>query len=135
MSKAFLSILISVGLSLGMYVVYVKSISGGKPGATPMAAVSGTSVKMQLLNIAQAEKTYYVQNNSYATMDQLISSGWFTPKNPDPTGYTYTIAVAAADPTPAGFTITATHPPAPNGSTADYPSMSINQDMKVSGDD
>lgn len=114
-----------------MYVMYVKTISGGKPGATPMGVISTTGVKMQLLNIAQAEKTYYVQNNGYATMDQLVSSGWFTPKNPDPNGYSYSIAVASA---PDGFTITATHPPGPNGTNVDYPTMSIDQSMQVSGD-
>lgn len=127
-----LGILMSVGLSMGMYVMYIKTISGGKPGATPMTVVSSTTVKMELLNMAQAEKTYYVQNSSYATMGQLTSSGWFTPKNPDPTGYDYSIAVASA---PDGFTITATHPLAANGSPNAYPTLSIDQSMKVSGDE
>lgn len=130
--KIFLSLLIAVGLSLGMYVMYVKTISGGKAGASPMQAVSSTTVKMQLLNIANAEKTYYVQNSSYATLEELKTSGWFTPKDPDPTGYNYDIAVAKD---PDGFVITATHLPGATGNAADYPTMSIDQNMKVSGDE
>ncbi len=115
-----------------MYVFYMKSLSGGKAGATPVAVVSSTTVKMQLLSIAQAEKTYYVQNSGYASMDQLTTSGWFTPKTPDPTGYSYDISVAKD---PDSFTIKATHPPGPNGTNADFPTMSIDQTMKVSGED
>jgi hypothetical protein len=131
MAKTVLSILFTMGIILGVYAMYLKSLSGNKPGATPVAIESDTRVKMQLLNMAQAERTYFAQNSSYATMDQLVSSGWFTPRNPDPSGYSYDVSVATA---PEGFTITATHPPGPNGTNADYPSMSINQDMQISGD-
>ena len=55
---------------------------------------------MQLLQIAQAERTYYAQNNSYATIDQLASSGSLTLRSPDPDGYSY-----SADAAPGGFTV------------------------------
>ena len=129
--RVILGMIIAVGLSMGMYVMYMKSFSGGKAGASPMAAVSTTTVKMQLLNIASAEKTYYSQNNEYASMEELTTSGWFTPKNPDPTGYNYAIAVAKD---PAGFIVTASHQPGATGNAADYPTMSIDQSMKVTGD-
>jgi len=130
--RVILGIIIAVGLSMGMYSVYLKSFSGGKAGASPMSVVSTTTVKMQLLNIASAEKTYYSQNNEYATMEELTTSGWFTPKDPDPTGYSYDIAVAKD---PAGFVVTASHLPGTNGNATDYPTLSIDQSMKVSGGD
>jgi len=130
--RVILGLIIAVGLSMGMYTMYLKSFSGGKPGTTPLSAVSTTTVKMQLLNIAGAEKTYYSQNNEYATMEELTTAGWYTPKDPDPTGYNYDIAV---EKDPAAFTVTATHLPGGKGNAADYPTMSIDQSMKVSGDD
>jgi Tfp pilus assembly protein PilE len=127
---SIIGIVVTLALGMGLYVMYMRGLPGGKPGATPVSLESSTSARMQLLNIAQAERTYYTQNSSYATMDELQTSGWFTPKNPDPSGYTYDISVAKD---PDGFTITATHPPGPNGTNADYPTFSIDQSMTVSG--
>jgi hypothetical protein len=127
--RIIISLLFTVAIGMGVYVMYMKS---SVPGGTPMTAVSTTTVKMQLLEIAQAERTYYVQNNSYATLDQLSSSGWLTMKTPDPTGYTYTV-----DATADGFTATARHPGAQgkDSDPKDFPPMSIDQTMKVGGVD
>jgi Tfp pilus assembly protein PilE len=127
--RIIISLLLTVAIGMGTYVMYMKTAVSGT-GGTPMSAVSTTTVKMQLLQIAQAERTYYVQNNSYATLDQLSSSGWLTMKTPDPTGYTYTV-----DATADGFTATARHPGAQgkDSDPKDFPPMSIDQTMKVGG--
>jgi len=126
----FVSILITLGLGLGIYVMYIRTAGGNMPGGNPTSAISTTSVKMQLLSMANAERTNYVQNNPYASIDELKSSGSFTPREPDPDGYSYDVTVAKD---PDSFTITASHPPAPNGSTANFPSFSIDQSMTVAG--
>jgi hypothetical protein len=127
--RILISILLTLAIGMGTYVMYMKSSVSGS-GGTPMSAISTTTVKMQLVQIAQAERTYYVQNSGYATLDQLSSSGWLTLKTPDPTGYTYTVDTAAD-----GFTATASHPGAAgkDSDPKDYPTMSIDQTMKVQG--
>jgi hypothetical protein len=122
-------LLLTVGIGAGTYVMYLKSATPGG-AASPMQAISTTTVKMQLLNIAQSEKTYYVQNSSYATIEQLSSSGWLTLKDPDPTGYHYSVAVTTA---PDGFTVTAQHDESKGGLPNDYPTMTIDETMKVQG--
>ena len=71
--RVILSLVITVAIGMGVYAMYLKS-TVSSTGGHPVSAISTTSVKMQLLQIAQAERTYYVQNNSYATIDQLASS-------------------------------------------------------------
>ena len=120
-----LSLLLTVAIGAGTYVMYMKSSVSGA-GGSPMAAISLTTVKMQLVQVAEAEKTYNVQNSSYATIEQLASSGWLKLKDPDPTNYDYTVEV-----TPDGFTATAHHQEVKGGETKDYPTMSIDQSGKV----
>lgn len=125
--RVLLSILITVAIGMGTYVMFLKS-SVSSAGGSPVSTISTTSVKMELVQIAQAEKTYYAQNSSYATIDQLSSSGWLTLKTPDPTGYTYSV-----DATADGFMATARHEDAKGGESKDYPTMSIDQTGKVQG--
>jgi len=125
--RILLSILLTVAIGMGTYVLYMKSTMAST-GGTPVQVISTTTVKMQLLNIAQAEKAYYVQNSAYGTIADLSSSGWLTLKTPDPTGYAY-----AAEVTPDGFRVTAHHGDASSATSKDYPAMSIDQNMKVEG--
>ena len=122
--RVILSLVITVAIGMGVYAMYLKS-TVSSTGGHPVSAISTTSVKMQLLQIAQAERTYYVQNNSYATIDQLASSGSLTMRSPDPDGYSY-----SADAEPSGFTVTARHVGA-GGASGDYPTMTIDQTMTV----
>ena len=48
-------------------------------------AISTTGVEMDLNGIAQAERMYFAQNGSYATLDQLASSGTSTSRAPNAT--------------------------------------------------
>ncbi len=125
--RVLLSILITVAIGMGTYALYMKSTIAST-GGTPVQVISTTTVKMQLLNIAQAEKAYFLQNNAYGTIADLSSSGWLTLKTPDPTGYGYT-----AETTPDGFRVTAQHGDAGSATSKNYPTMSIDQNMKVEG--
>ena len=44
-------------------------------GQVVTQAISTTGVEMDLNAIAQAERQYFAQNGSYASLDQLVSSG------------------------------------------------------------
>jgi hypothetical protein len=84
---------------------------------------------MDLNAIAQAERTYFAQNGSYADLDQLTSSGALTMARSGRDGYTYSIATAGN-----GFTVTARHAesPAINGAAPlHYPALSIDQSMQI----
>ena len=74
----FLSLVLSVGIGLGVYYMYLRQATptGGNQVATQ--AISTTGVEMDLNAIAQAERGYYAQNGSYGTLDQLTSSGAMT---------------------------------------------------------
>lgn len=126
--RVLLSILITVAVGMGMYVMFMKG-SVSSAGGSPMSAISTSTVKMQLVQIAEAEKAYNVENNSYGTIEQLSSGGWLTLKTPDPTHYTY-----SADPSPEGFRVMARHDDAKGGKSKDYPTMSIDQTGKVQGE-
>lgn len=81
--------MVSLALATGMYIVFIKKTSGAN--GSPKTMISTTTVQMQVLNIAQAERIYYVSNNTYGTLDDLASSDTFKLKDPDPSGYVYSV--------------------------------------------
>ena len=64
--------------------------SGAEAGA-PTRTVDVVGVKNDLLAIAQAERTYQAQHGSYASMDELVSSGAMALSKPGREGYTYNV--------------------------------------------
>jgi type IV minor pilin ComP (DNA uptake receptor) len=122
--RIVVSLLLTVAIGMGVYALYLKS-TVSSTGGHPVSAISTTHVKMQLLQIAQAERAYSAQNGSYATIDQLASSGSLTLATPDPDGYSYSVDASAG-----GFTATARHT---GGESGDAPTMTIDQTMAVEG--
>ncbi len=120
--RAIISLVVTLGLAMFMYVIYLRT-AAPTPGSTPQQVISTTAVEMKLMNVAQAERTYFVQNYSYATLDQLSSSGTYSLPLPDRDGYDY-----AVDTSSSGFTVTATHPAVTGLS---FPTLSIDQSMQV----
>jgi len=125
--RILLSVLMTAAIALGAYALYMKS-TVVSTGGSPVQAISTTSVKMQLLAIAQAERTYYVQNNAYGTIADLSSSGALTVKTPDPNGYAYTAEI-----TSDGFRVTAHRSDANSATSQGYPTMTVDQSMKIEG--
>ena len=124
--RVLISILISVMACAGMYVMYMHS-SGLHSGGSAFGAIADSTVKVQLVNIAEAERDYYALNNSYASMDELKKTGALKFKDPDPTGYAYTVQTSSS-----GFIATGKHIDAKGGKpSADYPTLSIDESMKV----
>jgi hypothetical protein len=132
--KSMIATLVVALISVGAYFYFLKQAAPA-PGTTVMQAASTTGVQMDLMAIAQAERAYDAQNGSYASLDQLNSSGALVTQKSGRDGYTYSVAI-----NPGGFTATATYtapppPPAamgqPTAVPLHYPNMWIDQNMEI----
>lgn len=86
---------------LGYWLYASKMQSKGAPG-TPAQVISTVGVQNDLLSIAQAERIYWAGHGSYASLDELYSSGTLAAKKSGRAGYTY-----SAETSSDGFTVTA----------------------------
>jgi hypothetical protein len=130
--RSMVSILVVALIALGGYAFYLKNSTpvAGK-GQIVTQAISTTGVEMDLNNIAQAERMYFAQNGSYASLDRLASSGTMNIAGTGRDGYTYTV-----DSSSTGFLVTASHPDIPAGviqgsAAIHYPTVTVDQSMQV----
>ncbi|HXW62645.1 MAG TPA: hypothetical protein VEJ45_08605 [Candidatus Acidoferrales bacterium] len=72
-----------------MYKYYFSQNQQAAPIAHPQQIIDVTGVKNDLLGMAQAERIYQTEHNSYGSLDDLVSSGAMTMKKPGRGGYTY----------------------------------------------
>src|SRR6266704_474186 len=111
-----------VGLLAGaalLFVVYhfsLKRMPATDEGTAPTQAISLTGVRMDLLQIAQAERAYIATNGHCASLDELISSNSLSMTRTERDGYSYAVECSGG-----GFTATARHAPASAGSPVRYP--------------
>ena len=121
----FIAVLLALAAAgLGAY-FYFKQMPTTDPGTAPTQAIDLTGVRMDLLQIAQAERTYIAMNSSCATMDELLSSHSLSMQKPEREGYTYSISCSGAD-----FTATARHAAAPANSPIRYPNFASDQSLQ-----
>jgi hypothetical protein len=123
--KIFVSLLVTASFLFGVYILYLKRIPTVAEGTVATQAVSLTGVKMDLLQIAKAERTSIGVDGHCMTMDELLASGSMSLSRPERDGYSYTVECSGND-----FTVTARHAPAPAGSGLRYPNMMIDQTMQ-----
>lgn len=101
----------------------MQSLPKEEGGGTPVSAISTTGVKNDLIAIAQAERSYFAEHGSYASLSELTSSGAMTMTRSGRDGYTYSVDTQAG-----GFTVTARYSgpltPPPSG-------FMIDQSMEV----
>ena len=126
--RALLSLLVVAAVGFAIYEYSLKKMPTADEGTAPTQAINLTGVRMDLLQIAQAERTYAAMNSHCATMDELISSRSLNMQRPEREGYTYSVTCSGSD---ADFTVTARHSPAPEGSPIRYPTLAIDQRMEV----
>jgi hypothetical protein len=69
-----------------MFFTQMQSASGG---SAPAQSISSTGAKNDLIAIAQAERLYQAEHGSYATLDQLSSTGSMNMSKSGREGYTY----------------------------------------------
>jgi hypothetical protein len=106
--KIFVSLLVTTGFLFGIYILYLKRIPTVAEGTVATQAISLTGVKMDLLQIAKAERNSIGVDGHCMNMEELLASG------------------SSND-----FTVTARHAPAPPGSGFRYPNMMIDQSMQA----
>ena len=119
-------VLVAAIILFGVYQFYLKKLPVTDQGTAPTQAISLTGVRMDLLKIAQAERTYITTNGQCATLDELVSSNSLSMARPERDGYSYSIQCSGSD-----FTVSAQHAPAPPGSTIRYPNLATDQTMEV----
>ena len=126
--RAFALILVAAAIMGGIYFYYIKKMPTTDPGTAPTQAISLTGVRMDITQIAQAERTYVATNGHCVNLDELSSSGLVNLARTERDGYTYEIRCGSG----TAFVVTARHAPAAPDSPIRYPTLRINQNMQVS---
>ena len=125
--RALALLLVVAAIVGGIYFYSIKKMPTTDAGTAPTQAISLTGVRMDLAQIAQAERTYIASNGHCVALDELSSSGAVNFARTERQGYTYEIRCADG----SDFAVTAQHAPAPADSPVRYPILTIDQNMQV----
>jgi hypothetical protein len=120
---SLLSMVIVLAVGYWFYASNLKTSGPTAAAGAPAQVISTVGVKSDLLSIAQAERMYQASHGSYASLDELYSTGALTVKKSGRDGYTYSAQTSAE-----GFTITAT---CRTQTSTSCPSFSIDQTMQI----
>jgi len=125
--RALALLLVVAAIVGGIYFYSVKKMPTTDAGTAPTQAISLTGVRMDLTQIAQAERTYIASNGHCVALDELSSSGTVNFARTERHGYTYEVRCGDG----GDFAVTAHHAPAPPDSPIRYPILTIDQNMQV----
>ncbi len=121
-AAGFLGIVLALGVALYLYNAQLASTVA--PGAaSPQEQIDVTSIRMALLEIAQAERNYSAAHGAYGTFEQLRADG-APALGTDRRGYTFQLELNGSQ----GFTATAT--PA-DANRQGWPTLSIDAGMQI----
>jgi len=122
--RALVGLLVVLVIGYFIYRGFItQTLPKEEGGSTPVSSISVTGVKNDLIAIAQAERAYFAEHGSYASMGDLTSSGAMTMTRPGRDGYTYSVVTQ-----PGAFTVTARY----SGPMTPKPSsFTIDQSMEV----
>lgn len=123
--RALASILVVAAILFGVYEYYLRKMPVSDEGTASTQAINLTGVRADLLQIAQAERSYIALNSHCGAFDELISSTALPMTKPERDGYSYSIECSGTD-----FTVFAHHAAAPAGSPIRYPNLAIDQNMQ-----
>jgi competence protein ComGC len=105
------------------YKLYFSKLQSQETG-TPAQTITIVGVKNDLLAIAQSERAYQAEHGSYASLDELKSSGAMTMVKPGRDGYTYNVETSST-----GFRVVAHCPAATSPGCSNW---MVDQSMEVS---
>lgn len=124
--RSLVGVLVGAALLFVVYHFYLKRMPVTDEGTAPTQAISLTGVRMDLLQIADAEHGYIATNGHCASLDELISSNSLAMERTERDGYSYTLECSGGN-----FTATARHLSAPAGSPIRYPNLAIDATMQI----
>lgn len=104
MGRAFGLIATMIVMAVGMYIysIQLKGVSTPSAGDGSAGTANIVGVKNDLIGIANAERAYFVSQQKYASLDELIAGNYITIQRQRPP-YAYDVDI-----TPSGFHVTAT---------------------------
>lgn len=122
-AAGFLGVVLALGTAL--YIYNAQLTRGGSTSATsPQEQIDVTGIRMALLEIAQAERTYVAAHGTYGTLEQLRAEG-APALGADRRGYTFQLELNGSQ----SFRATA----APTDTNkATWPTLSVDASMQVS---
>jgi hypothetical protein len=124
--RFLIGVLIGAALLFGVYHFGLLRLPASDQGTAATQAVSLTGVRMDLLEIADAEHGYIAINGECVSLKKLISTQSISMTRTERDGYSYEIECSGN-----GFTATARHRPAPAGSLIRYPNFSIDSSLEL----
>ena len=121
-TAGFLGIVLALGVALYLYNAQLKS--SVTPGAaSPQETIDVTGIRMALLEIGTAQRTYVAAHGTYGTFEQLRADG-APALGTDRRGYTFQLELNGSQ----GFTVTAK----PIGANKQgWPTLSIDASMQI----
>jgi hypothetical protein len=123
-----LALLLVVAAIMGaIYFYSIKKMPTSDAGTASTQAISLTGVRMDLTQIAQAERTYVASNGHCVVLSELSSSGTMNLARSERDGYSYEVRCGDGN----EFAVIAHHAPAPADSPIRYPILTIDQNMQV----
>jgi hypothetical protein len=125
--RALAAILVAAAVVYAIFHYYFQKMPTTDEGTAPTQAISLTGIRMDLLQIAEAERSYIALNSRCASLDELVSSSALSVPRTGRDGYTYSVDCSGAQ-----FTVSARHTPARPGSPIRYPNLAVDAEMQVS---
>jgi hypothetical protein len=94
--RSVVSLLVVALIAVLAYKFWFAQMQSSGGGATPKQTIDIVGVKNDLIAIGQAERTYQVEHGSYASMEDLTSSGALTMTKSGRDGYTYEVETSGS---------------------------------------
>jgi len=121
-TAGFLGIVLALGAAFYLYNAQLTRAAGGA-AASPQEQIDVTGIRMALLEIAQAERTYVAAHGAYGTFEQLRAEG-APALGTDRRGYTFQLELDGSQ----AFKATATPTDA---NKAGWPTLTIDASMQI----